>query len=271
MLNVPDKSSADENTPISLGAQRSTITTNSAVPRPPTRRRRQGPEWIFFGCVMVMVALLSYGIGAMMTLNRNDSSSSSSTSTSNSSGAMNMSDSSSSSSDTSNVPLATVKYGDQPAAYKIDSDGAKHFTLTAEQVMWEVTAGHRVLAWSINGMVPGPKITVNAGDHVRVTFINHFPTATAVHWHGLEVPTAQDGVPGLGQKPIEPGQTFNFDFMVNNQDVGTHWYHSHYDDMEQETNGFYGAFIVNPRPGSPQLIKSDVEYDQFIGPWAAIM
>ncbi|WP_201363031.1 multicopper oxidase domain-containing protein, partial [Dictyobacter formicarum] len=251
MLNVPDKPSVEESVPASSVSQPSTPSVKITYQRPAPRKRSQAIEWFSFGCIMALVALLSYGVGAMMTLNRGDSSSSSSSS---SSSTMSMSDSSSDSFNTANVPLATEKYGDQPAAYKVDADGAKHFTLTAEQVMWEVTAGHRVLAWTINGTVPGPKITVNAGDHVRITFINHFPTATAVHWHGLEVSTKEDGVPGLGQKPIQPGQTYNFDFTLHDQDVGTHWYHSHYDDMEQETNGFYGAFIVNPRPGSPQVI-----------------
>ncbi|GLV53651.1 hypothetical protein KDH_05030 [Dictyobacter sp. S3.2.2.5] len=264
MLHVPDKPSVEESAPALPTSQPSTPNVKITYQRPGLRRRSHTTEWFAFVCVMVLVALLSYGVGAMMTLNRGDSSSSSSSSSSGGSDTMSMSDSSSNSADTANVPLATQKYGDQPATYKVDADGAKHFTLTAEQVMWEVTAGHRVLAWTINGTVPGPKISVNAGDHVRITLINHFPKATAVHWHGLEVSTHEDGVPGLGQKPIEPGQTYNFDFTLHDQDVGTHWYHSHYDDMEQETNGFYGAFIVNPRPGSPQQIKADVEYDQFV-------
>jgi FtsP/CotA-like multicopper oxidase with cupredoxin domain len=206
-----------------------------------------------------MVALLSYGVGAMMTLNANSASSASSSASS--------SMSSSNTVDTSNVPNATQENGNQPATYTRDADGAKHFTFTAKQVMWDVTGGNRVLAWTINGTVPGPMIRVTAGDHIRVTLINHFPKPTALHWHGLTLPSSEDGVPGIGMKPIQPGQSFVYDFTVGNQDVGTHWYHSHYDDVEQVPGGMYGAFIVDPKAGTPeaaQAIHADVEYNEFI-------
>jgi FtsP/CotA-like multicopper oxidase with cupredoxin domain len=261
MLDNPQKTSMETaNQP--LANERKEVPT-----APPTiiyQKEKQTPYWIFFGCIVAMVALLSYGIGAMITLNAQSGGGSSASS----SGSNGTQQTMSTSSDTSNVPDATQKYGNQLATYTRDPDGAKHFTLTASQVMWDVTGGNRVLAWAINGTVPGPMIRVTAGDHVRITFINHFPKPTAVHWHGLLVDTQQDGVPGLGQNPIQPGQTHIYDFTVANQDIGTHWYHSHYDDAEQEPNGFYGAFIVDPQPGSPQAaqaIHADVEYDEFIG------
>jgi FtsP/CotA-like multicopper oxidase with cupredoxin domain len=221
--------------------------------------------WFFtygvaFSAVILMVGLLAYGMGASMLSNsRNSTSSSSSSSTS-----MNMGQTSTS----ADVPNATQEHGGQLATYTVDSDGAKHFTFTAQQVMWDVVGGQRVLAWTINGTIPGPTIRVTAGDHIRVTFVNHFPKATAVHWHGLQVPSSQDGVPGVGQDPIQPGQKYLYDFTVGNQDIGTHWYHSHYDDMEQVGNGFYGAFVVDAKAGTPeaaQAIHADVEYTEFIG------
>jgi len=167
-----------------------------------------------------------------------------------------------------NVPNATQSYGNQLAKYVADPDGAKHFTFTAKQVMWEPVKGSpRVLAWTLDGTVPGPMIRVTAGDHVRITIINHFPAGTAIHWHGLLIPTEADGVPGVGQKPIMPGQTFTYDFTVHDQDVGTHMYHSHYDDLIQVPGGLYGAFVVDPRAGTPQAqqaIHADVEADEFI-------
>jgi FtsP/CotA-like multicopper oxidase with cupredoxin domain len=166
------------------------------------------------------------------------------------------------------VPAATQQVGGQVAKFTLDRDGAKHFTFTAKQVMWEPLKGHPVLAWTLDGTVPGPTIRVTAGDHIRVTIHNTFPMPTAIHWHGLSVPTAADGVSPLGQKPIQPGQTFTYDFPVTDSDVGTHWWHSHFDDVEQMQGGFYGAFIVDPRPGSAQAaqaIKADVEYDAFVG------
>jgi len=227
------------------------------------------PLGVFIIAVILMIALFSFGLGASLTSKPNSVSAPVSSSTTNTSNT--------SSAPTTNVPNATQEYGNQLATYVVDRDGAKHFTFTAEQVMWEVVKGQRVLAWTINGTVPGPMIRVTAGDHVRVTFLNHFPKPTAIHWHGLLVPEAQDGVPGLGQKPVLPRQTHLYDFTVGDQDVGTHWYHSHYDDLEQVAGGFYGAFIVDPRPGTPQAkqaIKADVEYTEFIatmpGGWYVI-
>lgn len=150
------------------------------------------------------------------------------------------------------VPDATQQYGNQPAKYVIDADGAKHFTLTAEQVMWQPVTGQKVLAWTLDGTVPGPVIRATAGDHIRITIVNHLPEPTAIHWHGLEVPTDNDGVPPLGMKPIQPGQSYTYDFTLKDADAGTHWYHSHCDDLAQVGGGMYGAFLVDPRPGSPE-------------------
>src|SRR5262249_56437518 len=142
------------------------------------------------------------------------------------------------------------------------------FTRTAQQVMWEPVKGQRILAWTLDGTVPGPMIRVRAGDHVRITIVNHLPAATAIHWHGLQVPTDSDGVPPVGMKPIQPGQRYTYDFTIRDDDVGTHWYHSHYDDLRQVGGGLYGAFIVDPRPDSPQArqaIVADVETTMFVG------
>lgn len=226
------------------------------------------PPVVAFIAVVLMVGLLAYSLGATMISNPASGSTTSATTSSTSN---------TPATPAPNVPNATQSYGSQLLAYTIDPDGAKHFTMTAEQVMWEVVKGQRVLAWTINGTVPGPMIRVTSGDHIRVTLINHFPKPTAVHWHGLEVPESADGVPGLGMKPVQPGQTYVYDFTVHDQDIGTHWYHSHYDDMEQVMGGFYGAFIVDPRPGTPQAqqaIKADVEYTEFVatmpGGWYVI-
>ncbi|MBA2287490.1 MAG: multicopper oxidase domain-containing protein [Ktedonobacteraceae bacterium] len=227
--------------------------------QPATKR----PWWnapivVLLIALVFMVGMVSFGFGA----------SSISNASSNSPAASNSSSSSNTNAIPASVPNSPYQYGGLPAKYVIDPDGAKHFTLTAEQVKWyPVKGGQPVLAWSINGMVPAPQIEVTAGDRVRVTFINHFPTASAIHWHGLMLPMNQDGVPGVGMKPVQPGQTYVYDFFVHDADSGTHWYHSHYNDMVQVPGGFYGAFIVDPRPGTPQYqqqIKADVTYTEFI-------
>ncbi len=124
-----------------------------------------------------------------------------------------------------------------------------------------------MLAWTLHGTVPEPTIRVTAGDHVHITITNHFLEATTLHWHGLEIPANQDGVPGVGQNPIQPGQSYTYDFTVPLDNVGTYFYHSHYDDLTQVAGGFYGAFIVDPKPGTPpaaQAIHADQEYLQMV-------
>jgi len=274
--NNPDKDPATVEESLDQSTRSYLQRLNSYEPQTPKRpfdgppvttvswwRGITSPLAVLFIAVVVMVALVFYGFGASGRASQSSSTNTASSNTNSSS----MGTTSSTNPTPSNVPNATQDYGNQLATYTIDPDGAKHFTLTAMQVMWEPVKGHRQLAWTINGTVPGPMIHVTAGDHVRVTFINHFPEATAVHWHGLEVPSSQDGVPGVGQDPIKAGATYVYDFTVHDQDVGTHWYHSHYDDLVQVPGGFYGAFIVDPRPGTPQAqqaIHADVEYTEFI-------
>jgi manganese oxidase len=248
----------------------------------PWWRGIRSPLIITIISVVVMVALVSFSIGSTVTSSSGGSSStaasssgsSSTDSSSNSSmsmgsssnGSMSMG-STSATQTTANVPNATQSFGNQPAKYVIDKDGVKHFTLTAQQVMWEPVKGKRMLAWTLDGTIPGPVIRVTAGDHVRITLVNHLPQDTTMHWHGLEIPDGMDGVPGVGQKAIAPGKSFTYDFTLHDVDAGTHWYHSHDNDITQVMGGFYGAFIVDPRPGSTQAKvepKADVEYIEVI-------
>jgi hypothetical protein len=121
------------------------------VPKtPPPVRRRFGrsllsPLGVLFCSSLLMVALVSFGLGASATGGNNSNAQASGASTSSASSSMT---SSSSQATPSNVPDATQKYGGQPATYVLDKDGAKHFTFTARQVMWEVVKGQRVLAWT---------------------------------------------------------------------------------------------------------------------------
>jgi len=232
------------------------------APKPPPRSRWGrvlfSPIAVLFLSSSLMVALVSFGLGATAGNSGNTRVSGANSSLSSSSMTTSAKQPA-----PGNVPNAAQEYGGQPAVYVLDRDGARHFTFTARQVMWEVVKGQRVLAWTIDGTVPGPTIRVTVGDQV-----NHLPTPTALHWHGLEVSSSQDGVPGAGMQPIQPGQTCTYDFLSTSDDLGTHWYHSHYDDLEQVAGGLYGAFLVDPRSGTPQAaraIKSDVEYNEFIG------
>lgn len=97
-------------------------------------------------------------------------------------------------------------------------------------------------AWSYNGTVPGPEIRVRQGERLRVEVENALDEETTVHWHGVRVPNAMDGVPHLTQAPIAPGETFTYEFEA--LDAGTFWYHPHQRSFEQVGRGLYGPLIV---------------------------
>lgn len=135
------------------------------------------------------------------------------------------------------------------------TDPDVEINLTAEVVQWEVVAGEIVEVWGYNGQYPGPEIRVTEGDKVRINFTNNLPEATTIHWHGLEVPNDQDGVPGVTQPDIPSGDSWTYEFVAPN--VGTMMYHTHSNTNEQLRKGLFGAFIVEPREEGTQY---DREY-----------
>ena len=122
------------------------------------------------------------------------------------------------------------------------SEPLKAFTLTAGVVH---IGGHQ--AWAFNGTVPGPELRVVQGDRVRVTLVNHLPDRTSIHWHGLRLPDAEDGVAGITQNAVRPGSSYVYEFVAN--DVGTYWYHSHQDALYQLPRGLFGSLVVLARGG----------------------
>src|SRR5262245_6963818 len=128
--------------------------------------------------------------------------------------------------------------------------------LTAAPVKWEIQPRTVVDGWGYNGHVPGPLLTVREGDLVRVHLHNRLPVPTTIHWHGIDVPMNQDGVPGLSQLPVEPAADFDYEFVATNP--GTRWYHSHVDGNSQLELGLYGAMIVEPR--TPELVTYDRDF-----------
>lgn len=133
------------------------------------------------------------------------------------------------------------------------NDGVKVFDLTASEVDWEVAPGDVKKAMAYNGVVPGPQIRVKLGDRVRVVMHNRLAESTAMHFHGLELDNAQDGVPGLTQDLVKPGADHTHEFVVPN--AGTHMYHSHMNGAKQIPMGLLGAFIVE----GPNEPSSDVD------------
>lgn len=96
--------------------------------------------------------------------------------------------------------------------------------------------------WGYGGTVPGQVIRVKRGSEIRATLKNALPQPTTIHWHGIRIDNAMDGVANLTQAPVNPGETFEYRFTV--PDAGTFWYHPHNLSWEQVARGLYGALIV---------------------------
>jgi manganese oxidase len=133
--------------------------------------------------------------------------------------------------------------------------GAKVFHLVAEPVVREFAPGLTVSCWGYNGLTPGPVIEAVEGDRVRVFVTNRLPEATSVHWHGILLPNGMDGVAGLNQRRIEPGQTFKYEFTLRQS--GTFLYHPHFDEMVQMGMGLMGMFVIHPREPRGTLVDRD--------------
>lgn len=138
----------------------------------------------------------------------------------------------------------------------------REFTLTAAELDLELMPGTTVRAWGYNGQVPGPEIRVREGDTVRIHLKNDLPAPTTIHWHGVNLPNAMDGVAGLNQAAVESGQEFTYEFVA--QPAGTRWYHAHTDPALQVPLGLYGALIIEPRN---QTTTYDRDYTLILGEW----
>jgi len=143
-------------------------------------------------------------------------------------------------------------------------NGVKVYHLVAQPFTHEFAAGLRAECWGYNGTTPGPLIEAVEGDRVRFYVTNRLPEATAVHWHGLFVPNGMDGVAGLTQPGIPPGETFRYEFTLRQS--GTFMYHSHFDEMVQMGLGTIGMFVVHPRaPLGPPV---DRDFSLMLSEWA---
>jgi FtsP/CotA-like multicopper oxidase with cupredoxin domain len=141
--------------------------------------------------------------------------------------------------------------------------GVKVFHLIAEDVMHSFAPGLMAACWGYNGGVHGPTIEAVEGDTVRIYVTNRLDVPTTVHWHGLIVPNGMDGVGGLSQRPIEPGETFKYEFPLLQE--GTFMYHSHHDEMTQMAMGLMGMIVVHPREA--QSAPPDRDYVYMLSEW----
>ncbi|MBP9146953.1 MAG: copper oxidase [Thermoanaerobaculia bacterium] len=140
------------------------------------------------------------------------------------------------------TPVITPNGSTLPFVMK---DGVKEFHLVAEPVEVEFAPGMKVNAWGYNGSAPGPTIEAVEGDRVRFVVENRLPEHTTIHWHGILLPAGMDGVGGLNQPQIQPGETYVYEFTLRQH--GTHLYHPHADEMVQMAMGMMGFFIIHPR------------------------
>jgi manganese oxidase len=168
------------------------------------------------------------------------------------------------------IRAATTDRGGTPLE-GVRRDGALEFTLEARPVWWNITKDQRVSAYAYNGIVPGPVIRVRNGEKVRIRFTNRLPVDTTVHWHGIDVPNAMDGVPGVTQEPIEPGGSFTYAFTArpagDPDGGGTFLYHEHVDEDRQMPMGLYGTFIIDPPRADEQ--KPAVDRTLVFSEWTA--
>ncbi len=142
--------------------------------------------------------------------------------------------------------------------------GVKEFHLVAEEVEHEFAPGSRAKCWGYNGSTPGPTIEAVEGDRVRIFVTNHLGEPTTMHWHGILLASGMDGVGGLSQPDIAPGETFQYEFTLRQH--GTHMYHPHADEMTQMGYGMMGLFIIHPRGG--ETVPVDRDFAFLLHNWA---
>ena len=136
--------------------------------------------------------------------------------------------------------------------------GVKEFHLIASEFEHEFAPGCKATCWGYNGSTPGPTIEAAEGDRVRILVTNKLPEPTSIHWHGILLPNGMDGVGGLNQPNIGPGETWAYEFTLRQH--GTQMYHPHADELTQMGFGMMGLFIIHPREGEQPAIDRDFAF-----------
>ncbi|QYR22360.1 multicopper oxidase family protein [Paenibacillus sp. sptzw28] len=126
------------------------------------------------------------------------------------------------------------------------SGPVRTFELKAAKTSLVLTGGKKSKAWTYNGFTPGPELRVREGDRVIVNLVNeNIDKGVTIHWHGVVLPCSQDGVPGVTQNAVWPGEQFTYEFIAGHP--GTYWYHSHQQSSQQAKMGLIGRLIVEPK------------------------
>lgn len=142
--------------------------------------------------------------------------------------------------------------------------GIREIELVARETRWELAPGKVIKAMTYNGQVPGPTLRLREGERVRITLKNELAEPTTIHWHGVDVPNPMDGVPGITQKPVQPGESFVYEFEA--RPSGTRWYHTHFAEHKQMDLGLVAPLIIEPANSEP--FAFDREYTLVLDDWA---
>ncbi|WP_026074160.1 multicopper oxidase domain-containing protein [Brevibacillus massiliensis] len=156
-------------------------------------------------------------------------------------------------------PASAAPQGDQAKPVSASEDLAQHvltgntFTLTAKESTLRLDDNTVKEVWTYNGTVPGPELRVKQGETIQVVLKNELPEPVTIHWHGLPVTNSMDGIPGVTQNAVKPGESFTYQFKADVR--GTYWYHSHQNGVVQVDKGLYGSLVVEP--SDPQPVDKD--------------
>ena len=142
--------------------------------------------------------------------------------------------------------------------------GVREIHLEAREVRWELAPGKVIKGMAYNGQIPGPELRLKEGERVRIVLKNSLPEPTTIHWHGVDVPNPMDGVPGITQKPVQPGETFVYEFEA--RPAGTRWYHTHFQEHRQLDLGLYAPLLIEPN--GPDPLPFEREYTLVLDDWA---
>ena len=162
---------------------------------------------------------------------------------------------------------AALAMGLQPSPRETasaDTVAPRTIQLEAREITWELAPGKTIKAMAYNGQIPGPEIRAREGERVRIVFKNSLSEPTTIHWHGVDVPNAMDGVPGITQKPVQPGETFVYEFEA--RPAGTRWYHTHFQDHRQMDLGLVAPLIIEP--ATSEAVAYDRDVTLVLDDWA---
>ncbi len=172
-----------------------------------------------------------------------------------------------------NFLLAAMRFGVGAASTRVlasrsveaaDTQPPRTIHLEAREVTWELAPGKTIKAMAYNGVVPGPAIRAREGERLRIVLKNSLSEPTTIHWHGVDVPNPMDGVAGVTQRAVQPGETFTYEFDA--RPAGTRWYHTHFDEHRQMDLGLAAPLVIEPGRAAP--IAYDREATLVLDDWA---